>query len=81
VNRVTTIDCRHVIQAISDYIDSEVDPALRERMEAHFLECQHCHAILDGTRNVITLVGDDTTFEIPADFGTRLFSRLQGVLK
>ncbi len=81
VNRVTTIDCSHVIQAISDYIDCEVDPDLRERIEAHLSGCLHGHAILDGTRNVITLVGDDTTFEIPAGFGTRLYTRLQDLLR
>jgi len=26
------------------------------RMEAHFKDCAHCKAILDGTRNVVKLV-------------------------
>lgn len=77
VNHVTTIACRQVWREISNFLDGEVDAELRQRMEAHFKECHHCVAILDGTRNVVRLVGDDTAFELPAGFSERLYSRLK----
>jgi anti-sigma factor RsiW len=78
VTRVV-IDCRQVRREISNYLDDQIDPHLRERMEAHFADCKHCHAILDGTRNIIQLVADDRVFETPAGFGMRLLDRLKNV--
>jgi hypothetical protein len=75
------ITCREVWREISNYLDSEsgagaLDPELRQRMEGHFKRCQHCTAILDGTRNVLRLVGDGHAFELPAGFSQRLRERI-----
>jgi hypothetical protein len=45
-------------------------------MEEHFKGCKHCTAVLDGTRNVVQLVGDATAFEVPAGFSNRLYRKL-----
>jgi hypothetical protein len=45
-------------------------------MEEHFKGCKHCTAVLDGTRNVVQLVGDATAFELPAGFSNRLYRKL-----
>jgi hypothetical protein len=81
VNHIATIDCRHVVFQISDFIEGEVDAELRLRIEEHFKTCAHCLAIYDGTRNVIQLVGDGKTFDVPAGFSSRLYSKLQDHLK
>jgi hypothetical protein len=75
---VTTIEinCREVWRELSNYIDNVVDPELRQRMEAHFKDCEHCSAILDGTRNMIQLVGDGRVFDLPQGFSERLKKRL-----
>lgn len=70
------IDCKHVWQYISAYIDGEVDPELRARIERHLETCEICSAVLDSTRNVIVLVADDRVFELPAGFSARLHERL-----
>jgi hypothetical protein len=46
-------------------------------MEAHFKGCAHCSAVLDGTRNVIQLVGDDRVFDLPKGFSERLKRRIE----
>ena len=51
--RVIEISCLEVWKEISNYIDNDVEPKLRARMEAHFKMCAHCTAILNGTRNVV----------------------------
>ena len=71
------ISCEEVWKEISNYIDGELEPSLRERMRLHFRQCNHCTAILDGTRNVIQLVGDDRAFSLPAGFSERLRRRLE----
>ena len=50
---------------------------MRERMEAHFKACAHCTAVLDGTRNVVELVGDGKVFQMPDGFSKRLYKKLQ----
>jgi hypothetical protein len=45
-------------------------------MEEHFKGCEHCSAILDGTRNVVRLVGDGRNFDLPSGFSERLKQRL-----
>jgi hypothetical protein len=71
------INCLHVWREISNYIDNEIDPDLRRRMEEHFKGCEHCSAILDGTKNVVQLVGDGRAFDLPPGFSDRLKTRLQ----
>jgi anti-sigma factor RsiW len=66
------IDCNHVWQYISAYIDGEVEAELRENIERHLETCEICSAVLDSTRNVIVLVADDRVFELPAGFSERL---------
>ena len=71
------ISCVEVWREISNYLDEDISPAVRERMEAHFKVCGHCTAVLDGTRNVVGLVGDGRVFQMPEGFSKRLHERLQ----
>ena len=71
------ISCKEVIEEISNYIDSTVSTELRLRMEEHLNGCAHCDAILDGTRNVITLVANGKPLELPIGFSERLYSKLK----
>jgi len=70
------VNCEHVWQEISNYLESEVSPELRAAMEAHFRECRHCTAVLDGTRNVMHLYADNRAIELPAGFSQRWQNRL-----
>jgi predicted anti-sigma-YlaC factor YlaD len=70
------IDCEEVWRHISNYLDDEVDPMLRATMSAHFKDCAHCTAVLDGARNVVKLVGDGRAFEIPAGARERFYKKL-----
>jgi anti-sigma factor RsiW len=74
---IIEISCVEVWGELSNYIDGAVDPDLRRRMEEHFKTCEHCAAVLDGTRNVVRLVGDDRAFDLPAGFSDRLKRRLR----
>ncbi len=71
------IDCEEVWRQISNYLDDEVEAGLRAIMASHFKDCAHCSAILDGTRNVVQLVGDGQAFEIPAGASRRFYAKLE----
>lgn len=75
--KVIEISCLEVWREISNYVDSDVEPELRARMEAHFKVCAHCKAIVDGTRNVVKLVADGVEYQMPEGFSKRLYSRIK----
>jgi len=70
------IDCKHVWEHISAYIDGEVADALRAEIDLHLETCEICSAVLDSTRNVVVLVADERVFELPAGFSERLHAKL-----
>ena len=70
------ISCQEVWRDISDYIDDDLDPMQRASLDQHFVECRHCTALLDGTRNVISLYRDKRVLAPPDGFHERLYQRL-----
>lgn len=74
------IDCKHVWEHISAYIDGDVDQALRAEIDRHLEHCEICSAVMDSTRNVVVLMADKRVFEIPVGFSERLHSRLDTIL-
>jgi anti-sigma factor RsiW len=75
------IDCKHVWQHISAYIDGDVDATLRADIDKHLETCEICSAVVDSTRNVVILVADDRVIELPAGFSERLHSRINRELE
>ena len=70
------ISCLEVIRELSNYIDQDVTPKLREQILAHLRACSRCTAVYNGLRNTITLTGDDRAFDLPAGFSQRLRAKL-----
>jgi len=71
------LNCKHVWDYISEYIDNSVDPEVRREIELHLEHCEICSAILDSTRNILYLTADARTFAIPVGFSQRLHDRLR----
>ena len=71
-----SVNCEQVWREISNYIEGDVDATLRSAMDEHFSTCKHCKSVLEGTRNVIHLYGDERMMEVPAGYGRRLEKRL-----
>lgn len=72
-----SMDCKHVWEHISEYLDHQLDPALLREIELHLENCEVCSAILDSARNVLVLTADDRTFELPVGYSERLHARLR----
>jgi hypothetical protein len=71
------LECKHVWEHISEFIDGRVDAQLRVEIEKHLEHCEICSAILDSTRNILILTADDRTFELPVGYSERLHGRLK----
>ena len=70
------IDCKHVWEFISGYIDGELDALLRADIDRHLETCEICSAVLDSTRNIVILIADNRVFELPAGFSDRLHASI-----
>jgi predicted anti-sigma-YlaC factor YlaD len=70
------IDCKHVWNYISEYLDGTLPHETRNTVQQHLDHCEICSAILDSTRNVVILTADDRIFELPVGFRERLHARI-----
>jgi len=70
------ISCLEVIRELSNYIDREIAPELKAQIEAHLPHCKHCTAVYDGSRNIVRLITDERSFDLPTGFSQRLRDRL-----
>jgi hypothetical protein len=68
--------CEEVWREVSNYLDGEVESSLRLAIEDHARGCNRCTAVLDGTRNVLHLYGDERLLEVPLGFSQRLHQKL-----
>jgi anti-sigma factor RsiW len=76
-NMIVEISCFEVWRRLSDYVDDDIEPDLKARLAYHFARCRDCKALLDGTRNVVALIGDEHTFELPSGASERISSALE----
>jgi anti-sigma factor RsiW len=70
------IECKHVWEHISGYLDGTLDAEVLEQMQKHLEHCEICSAILDSTRNILLLTADDRVYELPLGYSERLHARL-----
>jgi Putative zinc-finger len=75
------IECKHVWEHISGYLDQTLSPDVLEEVQRHLEHCEICSAILDSTRNILILTADERVFELPLGFSERLHARLEEEIK
>jgi anti-sigma factor RsiW len=73
---IVEISCVELWSEISNYIDGDIEPALKARLELHIKNCAHCRAVVDGTRNTVRLLADGEWYSLPSGFSERLRLRL-----
>jgi predicted anti-sigma-YlaC factor YlaD len=76
-----TLECKHVWEHVSEYLDRQLDPKLLMDIEKHLENCEVCSAILDSTRNILILTADNRTYELPVGYSERLHTRLEKVIR
>ncbi len=75
------IECKHVWDHISGYLDGTLDPKMLALIQMHLEHCEICSAILDSTRNILILTADERVFELPLGFSDRLHARLDAEMR
>jgi anti-sigma factor RsiW len=75
------IECKHVWEHISEYLDGSLSPKVLEQVQKHLEHCEICSAILDSTRNILILTADERVFELPLGFSERLHAKLEAEIR
>jgi hypothetical protein len=75
------VSCKKVVAELSNFLADAVDPKLRREIEDHLRHCRRCSTLLDSTRKVLVISGDDRTFEVPLGYSERLHRYLDEKLK
>ena len=70
------MNCKHVIREISNYIDGELDPALKQELERHLQHCEDCTMIVDQTRKTIKIYSGSVPVDLPSDVKSRLHAAI-----
>jgi hypothetical protein len=74
------IECKHVWEHISGYLDGALDAKILAQVQIHLDHCELCSAIMDSTRNILILTADQRVFELPLGYSERLHARLDAEL-
>ena len=74
------LDCKEVLDNLSNYIDGEGSDELRKAIERHISRCGRCRVIFDTTGKMLKIVMDVEPFEGPLGVSARLYARLEKVL-
>jgi anti-sigma factor RsiW len=70
------VSCKTVIANLTNYLDGDIAPGMRQKIEKHLRGCHRCTAVYDSTRKMLVITGDERVFEIPAGYSDRLHSFL-----
>lgn len=52
-----SIDCRQVVELVTDYLEGELPPELTAEVEAHLALCEGCQVYLEQMRRTIVELG------------------------
>lgn len=74
------MDCKEVLDNLSNYVDGDVTAELRAALEEHIAMCRRCRVVFDTTGKALKIVLDVEPFEVPLAVSARLYARLEKVL-
>ena len=70
------VSCKTVIANLTNYLDGDVAPEMRQKIEKHLRRCHRCTAVYDSTRKMLVIIGDERVFELQAEFSVGLHAFL-----
>jgi anti-sigma factor RsiW len=71
------LNCKGVIRELSNYIDGDLDLAVKQELERHLGHCEDCTMIVDQTKKSIEILCDSQPVELSSDVRSRLHTALR----
>lgn len=69
--------CKDVIREISNYLDGNLDAAIKQELSKHLSHCEHCSLVVDQMKLTIEIFCDSQPVELPSEVRTRLHKALR----
>jgi len=66
------MNCRQIVELMTDYLEGALSEADRKRFEAHMTDCDGCTEYLKQLRTTMTLTGRIADQSIPAKLEAEL---------
>ncbi len=71
------LDCRQVLDELSNYLDDEVTLELARAIEKHLARCHRCWVVYDTSRKTLAIVAENRASKTPVAVSERLHARLR----
>jgi anti-sigma factor RsiW len=71
------LNCKGVVREISNYIDGDLEIALKQEIERHLEHCEDCLMIINQTRMTVEIFCDSKLVELPKEVHSRLHEALR----
>jgi anti-sigma factor RsiW len=71
------LNCDGVVRELSNYLDGELELAVKQELEQHLGHCGDCKMVVDQTRLTVSIFCDSEPVEIPDDIKSRLHEALR----
>jgi Putative zinc-finger len=71
------LTCKEFLQELSDYLDENVDAAVKAKLEQHIALCPNCWVVCDTTKRTIKIYKGMEPYSIPTDMESRLMVALE----
>lgn len=69
-------NCKHLLGALSDYVDGTAQEELCRELERHLADCDNCRVVVDTLKKTVYLYQSNTDVDLPVAVRERLFKRL-----
>lgn len=73
----SAMNCRDLLEKLSEYIDGELDPRLCREIERHMVDCHPCLLFVDSLKKTITLYRYAASEPLPKEVHIRLHEYLK----
>lgn len=73
----SVVDCNQLVELLGDYVDDQLPPEIRARVDGHMQQCAPCVAFLRQYRFAPEAVRNHLLQKVPVDLENRLLSFLR----
>ena len=75
------MNCESVIRELSNYLDGDLDAAIKQELERHLGDCDECALIVVQTRKSIEILCHCQPVALPTEVRSRLHAALRKKLR
>jgi anti-sigma factor RsiW len=71
------LTCKQFLQELNDYLDPNVDAAMKAHLNSHVSQCPNCFVLVDTTKRTLQVYKGMEPQSIPEDVELRLWKALE----